>query len=77
MEKTKMWRKLKFYKHKDNKGAIVEMPDLTSTTHLKDLIGADQGLLEGSSGGYILRGLRPRETRAQGARKSSGFHVKF
>ena len=44
-----MWRKLKSCKHKDNKGTIVKgivkMPDLTSTTHLKDLIGADSHTL--------------------------------
>ena len=49
MEKTEIWRKLKSCRHKDNEGTIVEgilkMPDLTSTTHLKDLIGADSHTL--------------------------------
>ena len=40
-----MWRKLKSYRYEDNEGAIgegfVKKPDLTSTTHLKDLIDAD------------------------------------
>ena len=49
IEKTEIWRKLKSCKHKDNEGTIVEgilkMPDLTSTTHLKDLIVADSHTL--------------------------------
>ena len=49
MEKTEMWRKVKSYRHKDNEGTVGEgigkMPDLTSTTHLKDLIGADSHTL--------------------------------
>ena len=49
MEKTEIWRKLKSCRHKDNEGTIVEgilkMPNLTSTTHLKDLIGADSHTL--------------------------------
>ena len=44
-----MWPKLKSYRHKDNEGTIgegiVKIPDLTSITHLKDLIGADSHTL--------------------------------
>ena len=40
-----MRRELKSYRHKDNEGTvgegIVKMPDLTSTTHIIDLTGAD------------------------------------
>ena len=49
MQKTKMRQKLKSYRHKDNEGTIgegiVKIPDLTSTAHLKDLIGADSHTL--------------------------------
>ena len=44
-----MWQKLKSSRHKDNEGTIgegiVKMPDLTTTTHLKDLIGTDSHTL--------------------------------
>ena len=49
MKKTEIWRKLKSCRHKDNEGTIVEgilkMPDLTSTMHLIDFIGADSHTL--------------------------------
>ena len=49
VEKTEMWRKLKSFKDKENEGTvgegIVKMPNLTSATHLKDLIGADSHTL--------------------------------
>ena len=44
-----MWRKLKSCRHKDNEETVVEgivkMQDLTSNTHLKDLVGADSHTL--------------------------------
>ena len=44
-----MSRKIKSCRQKDNEGTvgegIVKMPDLTSTTHSKDLIGADSHTL--------------------------------
>ena len=49
MEKKEMWRKLKSYRRKDNEGTIgegvVKMSDLTSTKHLKELIGANSHTL--------------------------------
>ena len=44
-----MCQKLKSYRHKNNEGTIsvgiVKMPDLTSTTHLKNLIIANSHTL--------------------------------
>ena len=44
-----IWRKPKPFKNKENEGAvskgIVKMPNVTCTTHLKDLIGADSHTL--------------------------------
>ena len=65
MEKTEMWGKLKSCRHKDNEGTIAEgiakMVDLTSTTHLKDLIGADSHtLLKRLSAAFNFIDLHPK-----------------